>query len=591
MSHFPSRVRNLLRKITPSRPKRVFAALLVTTLGMDLGCAGRRPEGGTASLRTGVACRSGATELGMPQVSPTALETHIRFLADDSLQGRGTGTPGYDIAARYVAACYFQLGLKPAGTRGYLQPVPFRSGRTIDGSTLVLERDGGTRKLLLGRDYVPFSDLLRREVEVSGPLVFVGFGVSAPERGYDDYQTVNARGKIVAFVHGGPASFPSTERAHYSSLRAKFANAVRHGAVGVLILWTRDQAAPWEAIVNDLQGGIIAWLNQQGEPDGVFPELRGKAVLSDSTAQALFEGAPRSYAEILTAAKGGTLPAFDLPVRATIRTVTLHQLTESPNVAALLRGSDPRLRNEVVVYTAHLDHLGVGNPVKGDSIYNGALDNASGSAALLEVARAFVRLPHQPRRSVLFVAVTGEEKGLLGSDYYVQHPTIPLESIIANLNIDGLAIIYPLRQVVPMGAEHSTLAAVVKRVAPRLPIELGPDPFPEEVSFVRSDQYSFVRRGVPSLFLDMGLKSDSGVNAADRLNEWVRTRYHTPQDDLSQPMDLVSGARHAQFNFLVGLEIANADEKPAWNPGDFFGRTFGRQRMSQYSVETPSKPR
>jgi hypothetical protein len=591
MSRFLLRVRNLPHKITASRPKLALAAFVVTTLGMGLGCAGRRPEGGTARPnRTAIACRSSATELGMPQVSPAALESHIRFLADDSLEGRGTGTRGFDLAARYIASCYSQLGLQPAGTRGYMQPVPFRSGRTVEGSTLVLQRAGVARELRLGREYVPFSDLSRREVEITGPVTFVGFGVTALERAYDDYRNVDARGKIVVFLPGGPSSFPPTERAHFSALRAKYENAVRHGALGVLILWTRDQGAPWEAIVNDLQGGIMAWLNQQGEPDGVFPELRGKAVLSDSAAEALFEGAPRSYAEILTAAKGGTLPAFDLPVRATIRTQTVHQFTESPNVAGLLRGSDPRLRNEVVVYTAHLDHLGVSNPVKGDSIYNGALDNASGSAALLEVARAFARLPHQPRRSVLFVAVTGEEKGLLGSDYYVQHPTIPLESIVANLNIDGLAIIYPLRQVVPMGAEHSTLEAIVKRVAPRLPIELGPDPFPEEVSFVRSDQYSFVRRGVPSLYLDMGLKSDSGVNAADRLHEWVRTRYHTPQDDLSQPMDLVSGARHAQFNFLVGLEIANADEKPAWNPGDFLGRTFGRQRMSEYSVGTPSKP-
>jgi hypothetical protein len=592
MSHLTLPLRNLPHKITASRLKQVFAALLVTTLGMELGCAGHRPESGTTSPnRTAVACRRGATELGMPLVSPGALEAHIRFLADDSLKGRGTGTAGFDLAARYIADCYSQLGLQPAGTRGYMQPVPFRSGRTLQGSKLVLQHAGVARELLLGRDYVPFSDLVRRDVEVTGPLAFVGFGVTAPERGYDDYRGLDARGKIVVMLPWGPPSFPPTERAHFSALRAKYENAVRHGATGVLIIWTRDQGAPWQAIVNDIQSGSIAWLDKQGDPHGEFPQLRGQAVLSDSTAASLFEGVPHSYAEVLSAAKGGPMPAFDLPVRAIIHTVTAHQRTESPNIAGLLPGSDPRLKNEVVIYTAHLDHLGVGNPVKGDSIYNGALDNASGSAALLEVARAFVRLPHQPRRSVLFLAVTGEEKGLLGSDYYAEHPTIPLERIVADLNIDGLAIIYPLRQVVATGAEHSTLDAVVKRVAPRLPIELGPDPFPEEVSFVRSDQYSFVRRGVPSIYLDMGSKSDSGVNSADRLKEWIRTRYHTPQDDLSQPMDLVSGARHAQFNFLVGLEIANADERPAWNPGDFFGRTFGRDRMSEYSVEPPSKLR
>jgi hypothetical protein len=514
-------------------------------------------------------------------VSPTALAAHIRFLADDSLQGRGTGTPGFDLAARYVATCFSELGLKPAGTRGYLQPVPLRTGRMVEGSTLVFQGAGGTRELLLARDYVPLPDLLRPEMEVTAPVVFVGFGVTAPDRGYDDYRTVDAQGKIVVFVFGGPPSLPPTERAHFAAPRVKYENAVRHGAVGALFVWTRDQTAPWEAIVNDLQAGSMAWLNQRGEPHGVFLQLRGRAVLSDPAAEALFEGAPRPYAEVLTAAKEGVPPAFDLPVRATIRTVTAHQRMESPNVAGLLRGSDPRLRDEVVVYTAHLDHLGVGKPVRGDSIYNGALDNASGSAALLEVARAFASLPKAPRRSVLFLAVTAEEKGLLGSDYFAEYPTVPGERIVANVNLDGLAILYPLRQLVPMGAEHSTLDATVERAASRMGIELAPDPFPEEVFFVRSDQYSFVRRGVPSLFLFMGLQSDSGVDAAARFREWGRTRYHTPQDDLGQPMDLEAGSRHAQLNFLVGLDVANSEEAPAWKPGDFFGKTFGQARGSK----------
>ena len=352
---------------------------------------------------------------------------------------------------------------------------------------------------------------------------------------------------------------------------------MRHGAAGVLIVWTRHQGAPWDAIVNDLQGGLIAWLNQRGEPDGAFPELRGKAVLSDSSAAALFRGTTPSYADILASAKSRMLPAFDLPLRATMRTVTEHQQIESPNVVGVLRGSDPRVRNEFVVYTAHLDHLGIGTPIRGDSIYNGALDNASGSAALLEVARAFAGLPRAPRRSVLFVAVTGEEKGLIGSDYFAQNPTVPIQNIVANLNMDGMGILQPWRQVLPMGAEHTTLDAIVGRVAARERIELGPDPSPEEASFVRSDQYSFVRRGVPALYLDVG----PGVDGSARLQEWIRTRYHTPKDDLDQPMDMVSGARHAQFNFLVGLEIANADERPAWKPGDFFGRMFGPGRMVQ----------
>jgi hypothetical protein len=558
---------------------------LAVVFGLGSGCAGGRGAGEGVAVpdRPNPECRSsaglnGRDSAALPEVSPTALAAHIRFLADDSLQGRGTGTPGFDLAAGYVAACFSELGLKSAGTRGYLQPVPFRRGRIVEGSALMLQGAGGRRELLLDRDYRPLPDLLRREVEVTAPVVFVGFGVTAPERAYDDYRTVDARGKIVVLLTGAPASFPPTERAHFATGRVKYQNAVRHGAVGVLTVRTRDQTFPWDRYVRQARGGTLGWLDRRGEPGEAFPELRGIARLSDTGAQALFEGASRSHADVLTAAERGVPPAFDLPVRATIRTVTAHERLESPNIAGLLRGSDPRIRDDVVVFTAHLDHLGVGEPVEGDSIYNGALDNASGSAAMLEVARAFARLPKPPRRSVLFLAVTAEEHGLLGSDYFVQYPTVPIERIVANVNLDGLAILYPLRQLVPMGAEHSTLDATVERAANRMGIELAPDPFPEQVFFVRSDQYSFVRRGVPSLFLFMGLQSDSGVDAAARFRQWGRTRYHLPQDDLGQPMDLNAGARHAQLNFLVGLDLANSEEKPAWKPGDFFGKTFGQAR-------------
>ena len=229
-------------------------------------------------MTTPADCRagSGGAESSSPEVSPKALEAHIRFLADDSLQGRGTGTTGYEIAARYVATCFSGLGLGPAGTREYMQPVPLRSGRPSDGSRLVFQGSGGPGELRSGPDYMPLPDMLRPQVEVTGSVLFAGFGATFLDRGYDDYRGVDARGKIVVLLFGGPASFPATERAHFSSLRTKYENAVRHGAAGVLIVWTRHQGAPWDAIVNDLQGGLIAWLNQRGEPDGAFPELRVK---------------------------------------------------------------------------------------------------------------------------------------------------------------------------------------------------------------------------------------------------------------------------------------------------------------------------
>ena len=520
----------------------------------------------------------------LPQVSSATLGSHLRYLADDALEGRGTGTRGFDLAAGYVADCFRRLGLKPAGTDGYLQPVPLRRARTT-GATFVLHGPGGRRELVFERDFVAFANMLQPEVEVTAPLVLAGFGVTAPERGYDDYRTVDARGKIVMFLSGGPPSFPPTERAYHATRRTKYENAVRHGAVGVLSVRPRSQNVSWEAIVRGERSGDMAWLDPAGRSSETYPELKAMGRVSDSTAMRLLEGAPRSYDEVLTAAETETPLAFDLPSRATIRTITAHDRLESPNVAGLLPGSDPKLRDQVILYSAHLDHLGIGEPVKGDSIYNGALDNASGSAALLEVARAFARLPTAPRRSIVFLAATAEEMGLLGSDYFAEYPTMPRQRIVANLNMDGLAVLYPTRELIPMGAEHSSLEPIVKRSAERVGIGLGADPFPEEVFFVRSDQYSFVKRGVPSLFLFMGLRSDTGVDAAKLFQEYGATRYHLPQDDLSQSFDLESGARHAQMNFLVGLETANADQAPAWNPGDFFGRVFGRDRKAASAAD------
>jgi hypothetical protein len=488
-----------------------------------------------------------------------------------------------------VAERFAGAGLDSAGTEGYFQPVPLLRARGVEGSSLILAGKSGRRGLTPYRDYVPSPDYLRRQVEVTAPIVLAGFGVTAPDRGYDDYRTVDPKGKIVVLLTGAPSSFAPAERAHYATARIKFQNAVRRGAVGVLAVRTRDQTFPWGRLTRQARAGGMRWLDPEGEPSDVFPALRGVAVLSDTGAARLFEGAPTSLAQVLTEAESGKPPAFDLPLRAALRTVSEHERLESPNVAGLLRGSDPRLRDEVVVLTAHLDHLGVGEPVKGDSIYNGALDNASGSAALLEVARAFNAIPKPPRRSVLFLAVTGEEMGLLGSDYFAEYPTVPIDRIVADVNLDGLAVLYPLREMVPFGAEHSTLDSTVARVAKRLGITLAPDPFPQEVFFVRSDQYSFVRRGVPSLFPFMGLRSDSGVDAAARFREWLATRYHTPQDDIGQPMDFEAGARHAQLGFLVALEIANADQRPAWKTGDFFERTFGT-RIGGASAATRPGP-
>ena len=509
-------------------------------------------------------------------ITPSGLEAHLQVLGHDSLEGRGTGTRGYDRAARYVVRQFERVGLEPAGTRGYLQPVRLRRARTRDAS-LAIEDQRGRRELVPVRDFIGIPHLVHADAEARAPVVFVGFGVTAPDRGHDDYRGVDARGKIVAVLTGGPPSFPATERAHYSTTREKAGNAARHGAVGMLIVRTRESSQPWIRQLRQARNGSMRWLDADGSPYGVFPGNRAVAALSDSGAMKLFANAPQPYSAVLEAAARGSAAAFDLPLTASLRVSTTHEEIESPNVAALLRGSDPVLQREVVVVTAHLDHLGIGEPMSGDSVYNGVWDNASGTAAMLEIARAIAASSQRPRRSVLFLAVTAEEMGLLGSDYFAEHPTVPIERIVANVNLDGLSIFYPLREVVAHGAAHSTLEATAQRAAERLGLAVVPDPIPAEVVFVRSDQYSFVLRGVPSIFYFTGLRSAPGVDAPAIFQEWFTQRYHTPFDDLTQPRDLEAGASHAMLALLTTLDIANAAERPAWKAGDFFGRTFGRR--------------
>jgi Zn-dependent M28 family amino/carboxypeptidase len=310
--------------------------------------------------------------------------------------------------------------------------------------------------------------------------------------------------------------------------------------------------------------------------DHYYPELRAYGAVSMEAVKRLLSGSGHTAAEIDAGVKAGKLSAFPLTGVAEIHTVTRRAPLHSPNVVARLEGSDPQLRAEHVVYTAHLDHLGVSTPVKGDSIYNGALDNASGTAEILEIARAFSRLPTRPRRSLLFVAVTGEEEGLLGSDYFASNPTVPRGSIVADINIDEDLMLWPLRDVVALGAEHSTLAAAVERAATRLKVGVGPDPAPEQVYFIRSDQYSFVRQGIPSIDLEAGFGSDDpNIKPAEISDRWDANLYHSPQDDMQQPgLDFEAAAALTRVGFLCGLYVAQQTERPRWNSGDFFGATF-----------------
>ncbi len=336
---------------------------------------------------------------------------------------------------------------------------------------------------------------------------------------------------------------------------------------------------PFAERVRDLALPQFRWLDAQGRANNYYPELRAAVVLSLAASRRLFEGSPHSVEEVYAAAKAGKLFSFALPIVAKIDSATQWRYARSANVAAKLEGRDPALKNEYLVYTAHLDHLGIGTAVNGDGIYNGALDNASGSAVMLEIAHAFSQMNPRPRRSILFVAVTGEESGLLGSDYFAAHPTVAQDSIIANINTDEDQMLWPLRDVVAYGAEHSTLDSAVRQAAQRLHLVESPDPFPDEVAFIRSDQYSFIRQGIPALMLSPGHKSDDpAIDPAKISKHWEETRYHQPQDDMQQPgLDFEAAAAYARLAFLCGYLVVQDAQRPQWNSGDFFGEEFRKK--------------
>ncbi len=524
--------------------------------------------------------QTGDVEQAMAAIRPQAIRAHMRFLADDLLEGRGTATRGYDIAARYVAARFEELGLEPAGTsastgESYFQPVPMMQMTTVDAEcSLTLLRGGREIELEYGPDYLVRSAVEKASAEA--PVVFAGFGVTAPELGYDDYAGLDVKGKIVAILLGSPSTFPNDQRAYYSDRVVQARNATDRGAVGILGIYTpeRERRFAWEAARRHSHWPSSSWVDETGKPQ--FSTLLPLAALSLKGAKELFAGAPRTLEEIYAAAEAGRPPAFELPVRARLRTAGKGKRAESPNVAAVLRGSDPKLRDEYVVLSAHLDHVGVEVGATGDTVYNGAYDNASGIAVMLEVAKAFTHLP-APRRSVLFLAVTGEEEGLNGSEYFAHYPTVPIGGIVANTNLDMFLMLYPLRDVVAFGAEHSSLDRVVREAAGRLGLEVSPDPFPEQVLFIRSDHYAFVKQGVPAIFLSVGLKtSDPSVDSKALLGKWMAEVYHKPGDDMSQAMDFGAGVQFAKLNFLISYQVAQEEKPPSWNPGDFFGGLFDR---------------
>ena len=523
-----------------------------------------------------------AAQEGSDLLLQQRIQAHITFLADDLLRGRQPGTEGYDIAAAYVASQFQQLGLAPAGTESsYFQAVPLRRAWLSPGSAAMsLQRDGQTTVFNFVDDFYMGPSKSHTSSSLDAAMVFAGYGIDAPALAYNDYVELEVAGKIVVVLDGQPEGFPSEEGAHVSSSREIAGNAAARGAIGLVTIHTpaSEKRFAWQRIKNLVGTPSMGWLEADGEVFADFPQIQVMAHIHHDAAAGLFTDAAYSLQDLLAMDEAGQpLSGFALDGSLHISQNSVHETISSPNVVARLQGSDPMLNGEYMLYTAHLDHIGeLAGEGHVDAINNGAMDNAAGVAVMLETARLFAGAD-APRRSMLFVAVTAEEKGLVGSEFFARHPTVPEAGMVAVINLDMPLLLYDFGDVIAFGAEHSTMAAAAQMAADEAGISLTPDPFPEQNIFVRSDHYRFVQQGIPAIFLVTGTHSRDGQTDTLPLYEaFLKDHYHTPSDDLNLPINYAAAARFTRINTRIGQIIANQLQRPVWNEGDFFGDTFSR---------------
>ncbi|MEO8020064.1 MAG: M28 family peptidase [Pseudomonadota bacterium] len=497
----------------------------------------------------------------------------VRVLSDDNMEGRRAGSAGYRRAAKFVAEAFGKARLQPGGANGYLQEVQLQSRQIVEAnSALKLVVSGEDRPLKFGDD-AGFA--LRGDIErnVDAPLVFVGHGLVLPQYGVDDLHGIDLHGKIVVAFNAVPASVPGSAGAHFGSMAERWKVYKAAGAVGVLFMPNPHSTdLPWErASLARLEPFMVL----KGGEDP-YAGMRLWVMFNPAHFAKLLEGTGRNADELLALLKERKpLPHFDLPARLSATVDAEIFDLSSDNVLGILPGSDAKLRDEFVVLTAHLDHLGVATVGEGDRLYNGAMDNASGVAVLLQIARDLAK-KRAPRRSIVFAAVTGEELGLLGSRAYVADAQAQARKIVANLNTDMFMPLYPMKQVVVFGLEESDLADDARAVASALRIEVQPDPQPQRNRFIRSDQYSFIRAGIPSLATKIGYLADSKEAELDR--KWQAERYHGVTDSADQPVDLAAIGTYEEYVKRLAVRIANRKEKPRWYDSSVFSQMAVRQQ-------------
>ena len=517
---------------------------------------------------------SAAAAPAQQAIDPAAAQrvrADVEFLASDLLEGRDTGSRGYDIGASYVASQFRAIGLQPGGDNGsWYQVVPFRRAVHAEAPTASVIFGRQRLQLTPARDFAARSSITQQERNLDLPLVFVGHGISDPRIGIDEYAGLDVRGKIAVVLEDAPPGLPTEVSAHLDSSKA--ITAAAKGAAGVIEIAQTGQRPGFSRIAY-YDRPVVDWVDPTGKTRSQSASAGLVASISPDVASKLFAAVGKDFSRVAGASKQpGAIHGFDLRARLKFSDRMQWNDFSSPEVIGVLLGSDPALKDQYVVLMGHLDHLGVKPDAKPgeDAIYNGALDNAAGVATMLEAARKFVQSGKPPRRSVLFIANTGEEKGLRGADYFAAHPTVPKDKIVSVVDLDMPVLLYPFSDIVAFGGDHSTVARAIAQAAQSMGVAVSPDPMPEEAIFVRSDHYRFVTRGVPAILLMTGY-----ANGGEAIwKTFFEKYYHKPSDDLSQKILWDQGARYAELNYRISRTLADADQRPMWYEGDYFGDTF-----------------
>jgi Zn-dependent M28 family amino/carboxypeptidase len=494
---------------------------------------------------------------------------YVKVLAADDMEGRETGSPALRRAEEYVVDQLKRAGLEPAGANGYYQTVQFEQRQIVEReSSLVLIRKDGVETLTLGDDAI-FNTRVELAAQLEAPLVFAGNGLSVPEQNFNDLAGLDLKGKVAVIFAGAPAEIPGALAAHYSSAGERWKALQRAGAVGIItILNPASMDIPWSRMSANRAHPSMALTGRE------FDETAGQKLsvtFNPARAEKLFAGSGHTLQEVLDLAKDRKpLPHLPLAVSIQAQATMKKKSLESANVIAKLPGSDPKLKNEYVVLSAHIDHIGIGEPINGDRIYNGAMDNASGSAVLLDVAASLKKSPEKLKRSLLFLFVTGEEKGLLGSRYFTSHPTVKPDAMVADINIDMFLPIVPLKVLTVYGLAESDLGDYASEAAQGAGVRVQADPEPQRNVFIRSDQYNFIRHGIPGLAMKVGF--DVGSPEQQIFKDWLTQRYHAPSDDLDQPVDLSAAAKYEEIIRSIMVRVSDADQRPQWKANSFFRR-------------------